>query len=77
MKAKQMLVLSVLAFGVHGVAQASPYPSDAEASFDLPALETHAEQQAARDAGNATWAVTSRQVQPHDAFPFGGGHTDD
>jgi hypothetical protein len=37
MKRNQLLVLSVLALGLQGVAQASPYPSDAEASYNLPA----------------------------------------
>jgi len=77
MKSKQTLVLSVLAFGLQGVAQAAPYPADAEASFNLPALETYVEQQARLGDGAATWGVTKRQAQPHQPFPFGGGYIDD
>ena len=40
MKRNQLLVLSVLVFGLQGVAQASPYPADAEASQGLPGIET-------------------------------------
>jgi hypothetical protein len=40
MKRNQLLVLSVLVFGLQGVAQASPYPADAEASLGLPGIET-------------------------------------
>ena len=40
MKRNQLLVLSVLVFGLQGVAQASPYPADAEASRGLPGIET-------------------------------------
>jgi hypothetical protein len=40
MKRYQLLVLSVLTFGLQGVAQASPYPADAEASLGLPGIET-------------------------------------
>jgi hypothetical protein len=77
MKAKQMLVLSVVAFGLQGIAQAAPYPSDAEASYDLPAIESYAEQQTRVGDGGATWGVTSREVQTHEPFPFGGGSIDD
>ena len=47
MKRNQLLVLSALVAGLQiAVAQASPFPADAEASYDLPALETHANRQA-------------------------------
>ena len=46
MKRTQLLVLSVLALGLQGVAQASPFPADAEASYNLPALSTHADRYA-------------------------------
>jgi hypothetical protein len=77
MKAKQLLVLSVLGFGLQTVAQASPYPADAEASHHLPPLDTYADQQARSGTGVDTWGVTQRQVRPHDPFPFGGGYVDD
>ena len=77
MKCKQMWVLSVLAFGLQGVALASPYPADAEASFNLPAADAYAEQQARLDDGAAPWGISKRQPQPHDPFPFGGGYIDD
>ena len=77
MKTTKLLLLSVLAFGLHGVAQASPYPADAEASHHLPALDTYADQQARIGVGSTTWGVSKREVQPHDPFPFGGGYIDD
>jgi hypothetical protein len=46
MKRTQLLVLSVLALGLHGVAQASPFPADADASYAKPALSSYAEQHA-------------------------------
>ena len=76
----QLLVLSVLMFGVQSVASAStesPYPADAEASYDLPALETHADRQARMGDSPGSWGVGKREVQPHDPFPFGGGLIDD
>lgn len=68
----QLLVLSVLVFGLQNVALAS-YPADAEASYDLAAMETYADKQA-----GSSWGVSERRsVQPHDVFPFGGGQIDD
>jgi len=52
MKRTQLLVVSVLAFGLHGVAQASPFPADAEAPFDMSTL------------GDTAWGVGKRDVQP-------------
>ena len=66
----QVLALSVLLFGFQHVA-ISAYPADAEASYNLPALETHA------DRASAMWGVSERNSVPHDAFPFGGGQIDD
>jgi hypothetical protein len=40
MKRNQLLVLSVLVFGLQGVAQASPYPADADAVQALPGIES-------------------------------------
>ena len=77
MKRNLLLVLSVLAFGLQGVAQAAPYPADAEASFDLPALESYAERHARMGEGADAWGVSKRQVEPHNPFPFGGGYIDD
>jgi hypothetical protein len=77
MKRNQLLVLCVLAFGLQGAAQASPYPADAEASFDLPALETYAEKQMGKDERSEAWGVSTREVEPHNPFPFGGGYIDD
>ena len=42
MKRTQLLVLSVLAFGLQGVAQASPYPADGEANYSLVAADSRA-----------------------------------
>jgi hypothetical protein len=77
MKATQLFVLPVLAFALQGVTQAAPYPSDAEASYNLAALETYADQQSGLGEGAAVWGVTKREARPHDAFPFGGGYIDD
>jgi hypothetical protein len=63
MKRTQLLVLSVLALGLQGVAQASPFPSDAEASYSVAARDTYADQQAR--GGN--WGVNERSSQS--AFP--------
>ena len=47
MKRTQLLVLSALVAGLQiAVAQASVFPADAEASHDLPALETYADRMA-------------------------------
>ena len=75
MKRMQLLAASVLAFGLQGVAQANPFPADAEASYHLPALDSYAEQQARMGDGPA-WGVSKRVVTPHDPFPFGGGYID-
>ena len=76
MKIKQLVLSSVVAFGISGVAHAT-YPADAEASYDLAALQSYAEMQAAVGATGASWGVSKRQVEPHNAFPFGGGYIDD
>ena len=62
---KQLMVLSVLAFGLQGVAHAA-YPADAEATFSLLTLES-----------SQSWGVSKRAVEPHNPFPFGGGYIDD
>lgn len=76
MKLKQTLLLSVLALGVQGAAHAA-YPADAEASFDLPALQSYAERQALMGESASAWGVSKREVQPHDPFPFGESYIDD
>jgi hypothetical protein len=66
MKRTQLLVLSVLALGLQGVAQASPFPSDAEASYSVGARDTYADQQ----ARGGSWGVNERSSQsefPSDA----------
>ena len=71
-----VLFVSVLVFGLQGVASAeSPYPADAEASYNLPAIESYAEAQARM--GDSSWGVGKREVQPHQPFPFGGGFISD
>ena len=77
MKRIHLFVLSVLTFGLLGVAQASPFPADAEASFSLPAADSYAERYARDDISAAVWGVSKREVQPHNPFPFGGGYIDD
>ena len=79
----QAAVLSLLLFAVQGAASAnteSPYPADAEASYNLPAPDTYADQQV-RNGVSATsehWGVGKRQAPiAHNPFPFGGGPVDD
>jgi hypothetical protein len=43
---RNLLVLSVLALGLSGVAQAGSFPADAEASYSLPAAATWADKHA-------------------------------
>ena len=75
MKSKYLL-LSVVLVGLQSVSAGAfaeqGYPADAEASYDLPALQTYAER-----SGDAVWGVSRRDVTPHDPFPFGGGFIDD
>jgi hypothetical protein len=60
MKRTQLLVLSALALGLSGVAQAGTFPADAEASYNLPASSSYAERNSGGD-----W--TSAQGFPADA----------
>jgi hypothetical protein len=77
----KVLVFSALMFGVQGVALSandSPYPADAEASYNIPAKATFADRHAAMGEGSEVWGVSKReQVQPHNPYPFGGGPVDD
>ena len=59
------------------VAQATPFPADAEASYNLPALDIYADQQGRKGESSNAWGVSKRVVTPHDSFPFGGGFNDD
>ena len=83
MKRNHLIVLFALvglqsvAFSTALAAEASPYPADAEASFNLPAIESYAERQARLGDSPEAWGVGKRAVQPHDPFPFGGGYIDD
>ena len=58
MKRTQLLVLSVLALGLQGVAQAGTFPADAEASYNLPAIESYSDQH-----------QSDREQQTGDPFP--------
>jgi hypothetical protein len=69
MKRTQLLVLSVLALGLQGVAQAGTFPSDAEASYSLPASSSWADKHAGGGSGNqgvfpadaeATYSIQAR-----------------
>ena len=76
----QLLVLSALVAGLQiAVAQASPFPADAEQPYTLSALGSYAERMAAVGAttGGEVWGVSKRPVTPHDPYPFGGGPIDD
>ena len=79
MKNVKLLVLSALVAGLQvSVAQAT-FPSDAEASYNLPAIESYAERmvRVGDTSGAEAWGVSQRKVVPHDAFPFGGGPVSD
>ena len=81
MKRKNLLVTLALV-GLQGVtfsafADQSGFPSDAEASYDLPAIEARADRYARMGDQPAAWGVSKREVAPHDPFPFGGGFIDD
>jgi hypothetical protein len=71
---KQIVALSFLVVGLHGVAHAT-FPADAEFSQNLPAGETYADRHAGSE--NSSWGVSNRAVEPHNPFPFGGGYIDD
>ena len=79
MKRIQLLVLSALVAGLQASAVQATFPSDAEASYDLPALETYADRMAriGDTSGAETWGVSRREVEAHNPFPFGGGPVDD
>ena len=80
---RKNLLVSLLFAGLHSLTlsafamEASTFPADAEASYDLPALETRADYYARVGEPEAVWGVSKRQVTPHDPFPFGGGFIDD
>ena len=74
------IVLSAAHAGAASANMGSPFPSDAEASYDLPAPDTYADRfaRAANDGGSESWGVGRRQAPAlHDPFPFGGGYIDD
>ena len=82
MKRAQAAVVTVLLFAAHGAAYAagqSTFPADAEASYSLPAPDTYADMHARKGGEQSeVWGVGKRGTPvPHDAFPFGGGPTDD
>ena len=79
MKRTSLIVLSVLSLGLASTAAQATFPSDAEASYDLPALESRADRYArmANGGSDEAWGVSKREVQAHNPFPFGGGQIDD
>jgi hypothetical protein len=74
MKSYKLLVVLALS-AVSGATFASSFPSDAEASYDLPALESRADRMARSGEADQNWGVSQRQSQ--DVFPSHGGNTDD
>ena len=65
MNRKQLFAVTVLALGLQGFANASPFPADGEASYNLPARDSYAE----RQARMGDCCTTERQVSvfPADA----------
>lgn len=79
MKAKQLLMLSVLALGVQSVAQAT-YPADAEWSqydFERPVLMKEKSSALESGAAGESWGVSKRELESNDPFPFGANYIDD
>ena len=72
MKRTQLLVLSVLALGLQGVAQAGTFPSDAEASYNLPAssswADKHAGSMSGAQSGYPSDAEASYTVQARESY---------
>ena len=65
---KQLAVLCLLSLATQGVAYAT-YPSAGEETYPMP--------EAASFTSFEAWGVSKRAVEPHNAFPFGGGYIDD
>ena len=57
--------------------QATLFPTDAEASYGFPALDSYAEQQARVGYSFDEWGVSERVVTSHNPCPFGGDYIDD
>ena len=74
MKSYKLLVVLALS-AVSGATFASSFPSDAEASYDLPALESRADRIARMGESDPTWGVSQREA--YIPFPSHGGNTDD
>jgi hypothetical protein len=74
----QLLVLSVLISSVQlaSASVVSTFPADAEASHNLPAIESYADRHARKAGTDASWGVSMRQQQTS-VFPSGGGYIDD
>ena len=62
MKRTQLFALAALVLGLQGFAQASPFPADAEASYNLPAVETYADRHAADANAEASQPMLLAQV---------------
>ena len=77
MKRIQLLVLSALVAGLQASAAQATFPADAEASYDLPAIQTYADRMAGIGNSGEVWGVSRRVVEAHNPFPFGGGPVDD
>ena len=79
----QATVFSLLLFAAQGAVSAnteSPYPADAESTYNLPARDTYADQRARNEmsAASEQWGVGRRPAPTaHNPFPFGGGPVDD
>ena len=57
----RLLAISVLMFGVqHAALAESPFPADAEASYDLPAIESYADRMARTGGGEPSWGASKR-----------------
>jgi hypothetical protein len=88
----KLLAMSVLMFGVQHAALSagvvSPFPADAEASYDLAAIESYAERRARMGEDMSGWGVNKREermdsflegsgLMGHGGFPSRGGPIDD
>lgn len=79
MKSIKLVVLSALVAGLQVPAAQAAFPSDADASYDLPAIESYAERMARNGDANGAevWGVSQRHGDALNPFPSRGGPVDD
>ena len=71
-----MIGLQSVAAG-NAIADASPFPADAEMTQTVPALDTFADRHARMGSNPEAWGVSKREAAYSNPFPSGGGYIDD